>query len=479
MKILLVTAALRPEASGIGLGGLSAAQRVSALAATLKASGHDVRVATCLEGFSAEDRLEIGRWGEEVAVPGGRLSVHEGRWGEVPLYVLGGGPEAGPGTLARGVPELMRMGDWQPEILHAHDAEAGLLPLVIRDTLRDQPFFEPMALVFTVHDLARQLVQPPEMLDRLGIDRRVLTLDGAEYYGQVNVLKAGLTFSDEVTLPSERYAQEVQEPTFGEGLEGVFRMLARKGKLSGVADGIDYRSFDPAADPAIAHPFTLVNRTGKSRCKEALQREFGLPHEDVPLVAVIGELSEAKGLDLIRETMGILSHMGIQLALLGSGQPEDEALFRAAFAETRALRGAIGWDERLARRMLAGADMLLMPERFEPDGFWQQAAMRYGTVPVVYETGGLADAVREFQPRTGEGTGFRFSRYNGEAMLAALRHAQAVYAQPAAWSRLVVNVMTRDWSWEAAAARYEQAYERALAARSLALSARAVPPLRG
>jgi starch synthase len=478
MKILLVTAALRPEASGIGLSGLSAAQRVSALAAALKARGHDVRMATWLEGLSAEDAPAGARWDEAIAVPGGPLSVHEGHWGEVPLYVLGGGTAAAPGTLARGVPELMRMSDWQPEIVHAHDAEAGLLPLVIRDTLRDQPFFAPMALVFTVHDLARQLVEPPEVLDRLGIDRRVLRLDGAEYYGQVNFLKAGLMFSDAVTLPSERYAQEVQEPTFGAGLEGVFRMLAGKGRLSGVADGIDYRSFDPAADPAIAHPFTLVNRSGKSRCKEALQQELGLPQEDVPLVALIGELSAIKGLDLIRETMGILSHMGIQLALLGAGQPEDEAFFRAAFAETRAVRGAIGWDERLARRMLAGADMLLMPERFEPDGFWQQAAMRYGTVPVVYETGGLADAVREFQPRTGEGTGFRFSRYNGEAMLAALRHAQAVYAQPAAWSRLVVNVMARDWSWEAAAARYEQAYERALAVRPLTEPPLAAPPLR-
>jgi starch synthase len=193
-----------------------------------------------------------------------------------------------------------------------------------------------------------------------------------------------------------------------------------------------------------------------------VQRELGLAVETVPLIALIGELTEAKGVDLIRETMGILSHMGLQLAVLGRGQPEDEAMFREAFAETRAVRGLLGWDEGLARRMLAGADVLLMPERIEPDGFWQHAAMRYGTVPVVYETGGLADAVREFDPRTGEGTGFRFSRYGGEAMLAALRHAKAVYAQPLAWNRLVVNAMARDWSWEAAAARYEEAYERVL-----------------
>lgn len=466
MKILLVAEALRSEARGIGLAGLSEAQRVEALARRLADRGHDVRVALPLAGLDEEDLLGLRPWEEPLALPGGlQLAVLEGSLGALPVYALGHDLPAG--ALARGVPELLLSLDWQPDVIHVHGAEAGLLPLVIRDALRDHAFFREMALVFTVRDVSRQRVRPPEILDRLAIDRRVMTLDGAEFYGEVNFLKAGLVASDAITLPSERYAQEVQEPTFGEGLEGVFRRLAREGRLWGVAEGIDYAAFDPASDPAIAQTFTLVNRTGKARCKEALQRELGFAPDAVPLVAVIGELCALKGADLLRETMGILSHMGLQLAVLGQGAPEDTAPFLRAFDETRAIRGKIGWDEAMARRILAGADMVLMPERFEPDGFWQQVAMRYGTVPVVYETGGLADAVREFDPRTGEGTGFRFSRYGGEAMLAALRHAQATYAQPAAWSRLTVNVMARDGSWEAAAARYEDAYERAIAARPL------------
>ncbi len=469
MKILLVSEAVRPQACTLGLDGLTAAQRVAALADRLKARGHDIRLATCEVASSNDEQPTLSAWDADLALPaGGRLAVREGflgevPGGEVPLYVLEGLDVDGPiGALGRGVPELLLSLGWQPDVIHAHDAEAGLLPLVLREPLGDHPFFAATALLFTVHDLDRQGVCPPSILEHLGIDRRVLRPERAEFYGQVNLLKAGLTSADAVTLLSGRYAQEVQDPTFGEGLEGVFRMLAGEGRLWGVADGIDYRIFDPFADPAIAHPFTLVDRSGKSRCKADLQRELELPGEPVPLVVLIGELSAAKGVDLIRETMGILSHMGLQLAVLGKGQPEDEAMFREAFAETTNVRGVLGWDAGLARRMLAGADLLLMPERIEPDGVWQQAAMRYGTVPVVYETGGLADAVREFDPRTGEGTGFRFSRYSGEAMLAALRHAKAVYAQPLAWNRLVVNVMARDWSWEAAAARYEEAYEKVL-----------------
>lgn len=466
MKILLVAEALGSEAQGLGLVGMTEAQRWAALATTLGERGHDVRLAVPLAGLAEDDTAALRAWSTELALPGGlHLAVFEGRLGELPLYALGHDLPAG--ALARAVPELLLQLDWPPDIVHACGAEAGLLPLVMRECLHDHPFFAETALLFTVQDVSRQRVRPPEVLDRLGIDRRILRQDGAGFYGQVNFLKAGLTAADAVTLPSARYVQEVQESTFGEGLEEVFGKLAREGRLWGVVDGIDYRSFDPASDPAIAQRFNLVDRSGKARCKEVLQRELGLEVQPVPLVALIGELTAAKGADLLKETMGILAHMGLQLAVLGQGAPEDVAPLRRAFAESRGIRGTIGWDAAMARRILAGADLLLMPERFEPDGFWLQVAMRYGTVPVVFETGGLADAVQEFTPRTGEGTGFRFSRYGGEAMLAALRHAQGVYAQPLAWSRLRVNVMARDGSWEAAAARYEDAYEKAIAARPL------------
>ena len=466
MKILLVAEALRDVARGIGLAGSSEAQRVTALATRLGERGHEVRVLAPLAGLDADEQSLLRSWADPLALPGGlTLSVFTGSMGSIPLYALGHDLPAG--VMARAVPAVLDAIDWHPDVIHAWGAETGLLPLVLREVMREHPAFAQMALLFTAQDVSRQRVRPPEILDRLALDRRLLRLETAEFYGQVNFLKAGLTSADAVTLPSERFTQDVQDPTFGEGLEGVFEQVARAGRLWGVADGIDYRHFDPSSDPAIARPFTLANRSGKAACKSALQDELGLEADAVPLLAVIGELSAAKGTDLLRETMGILSHMGIQLAVLGQGAPEDVAPLRRAFSETRAIRGVIGWDEAQARRVLAGADMILMPARFEPDGFWLKVAMRYGTVPVVHETGALADAVLEFDPRTGEGTGFRFSRYGGEAMLAALRHAQAVYAQPVAWSRLTVNVMARDWSWEAAAQRYEEAYEKALAARPL------------
>ena len=466
MKILLVAEALRDEARGIGLAGVTEAQRVTALASRLGERGHEIRMLAPLAGLDAEGQSLLRPRADALALPGGlQLTVFTGKIGPIPLYALGHDLPAG--AMARAVPGLLNALDWHPDVIHCWGAETGLVPFVFREVLGGPPAYAEMALLVTVQDVSRQRVRPPEILDRLAIDRRLLRLETAEFYGQVNFLKAALTTADAFTLPSERFAQDVQDPTFGEGLEGVFEQVARAGRLWGVADGIDYRHFDPSSDSAIAQPFTLANRVGKAACKSALQAELALEPDDVPLLAVIGELSAAKGMDLLRETMGILSHMGVQVAVLGQGAPEDVGPLRRAFSETRAIRGVIGWDEAQARRVLAGADMILMPARFEPDGFWLKVAMRYGTVPVVYETGALVDAVQEFDPRTGEGTGFRFSRYGGEAMLAALRHAQAVYAQPVAWSRLLVNVMARDWSWEAAAARYEDAYEKALAMRPL------------
>lgn len=473
MKILMVAAEVAPFAKAGGLADVAAS-----LPKALRQLGHDVRVILPRYGFIEPEHWDLRVHTHALPVPAGlgdqAALIYEGRFGDVPVYfvdnryyfgnrrqIYGHSIEAFQfAFFCRAVAEFIIQGEFKPDVVHANDWHTGLLPVLVNDTLQEHPALRHTAVVFTIHNLAYQGVVPPEILDFARIDRRVFHHRGVEFYGQVNCMKAGLVYADMINTVSPRYAQEIQSPTFGEGLEGVLR--SRSDRLRGILNGVDYEHYDPSTDHLIPSNYNIINRTGKTACKRALQRELGLPEDpNTMLVGIVSRMVDQKGFDLVDESADIWSHMDIQFAVTGSGQKEHEQTFLRLFDESPLVRGQIGFDTMLAQRIYAGADALLMPSRFEPCGLGQLIALRYGTVPIVRATGGLADTIKEFHPRHGEGTGFTFERYDPEAMLAAIRHARFVFDHKPMWQRLVVNCMAADYSWGREAGVYADFYHEA------------------
>lgn len=352
---------------------------------------------------------------------------------------------------------------WRADLVHANDWHTGLVPLWLRAV-------EPrVRTLFTIHNMAFQGVFPASILDLLALPHELFTAEGIEFYGQISFLKAGIRYSYRLTTVSPTYAKEIQTAAFGCGLDGVVRERATA--LTGILNGVDRHTWDPATDRHLPAHYSAANLSGKRTCKAAVQRELGLePDEDAPLVAFISRLTSQKMAEVVAEALDTLMDEGGQFALVGDGDKHLEALFRArAEACPRRSAARIGYEEGLAHRLYAGADVMLAPARFEPCGLTPIYAMLYGTVPVVRNVGGLADTVVGAEPRTiqaGTANGFSFA---GEALADLSRGisaALAAYREPVIWRKLQLQGMRRDWSWKASSARaYFQLY-RALAAGS-------------
>jgi starch synthase len=300
-------------------------------------------------------------------------------------------------------------------------------------------------------------------LQMTGLGWDLFTPAGLEFYGHLSLLKGGLVFGDLLTTVSPTYAREIQTPEFGERMDGVLR--ERSADLVGILNGLDVAAWNPATDPDIPKRFDRDDLDGKMACAAALRDEMGLPDPGrrAPLVGVVSRLAAQKGLDLVAGAVSAIRAAGGQLVVLGSGEEHLERLFgdlARDHPESVAVR--IGFDDRLARRIYAGADLFLMPSRYEPCGLGQLIALRYGTVPVVRRTGGLADTVRAWDAVTGEGTGFVFDELSADACGAALSRAFTAHADPRAWRRLVRNAMAADFSWDASAESYVTCYRRAI-----------------
>jgi starch synthase len=349
-----------------------------------------------------------------------------------------------------------------PRIVHVHDWQTGLAPWLLSHEFVGQPWAMAARTVFTVHNLAYQGRFGPDDAFRVGLPAHVLRPEAMEFHGGVSFMKSGLVFSDAITTVSPRYAAEIQTPEFGEGLDGLLRH--RSARLTGIVNGIDYDEWDPARDRFLPARFTAGDLSGKAACKEALQREMGLPvRAGVPLVAMVGRLAEQKGVDLVAAALRELLELDLQLAVLGSGRHDYEELFRHVARERPdRVAARIGFDERLAHRLEGGADLFLMPSRFEPCGLNQMYSLRYGTVPVVRAVGGLDDTVEDYDGASG-GTGFKFAEYRPQAMLSALRRAIDVYRDRDAWRGIVTRGMAKDFSWQHSGAEYEALFERLLA----------------
>jgi starch synthase len=349
--------------------------------------------------------------------------------------------------------------DWPAEIVHAHDWHAALSCAY----LRAHPAGD-AASVFTVHNLAYQGLFPHDDWALLGLSSRYMSPSALEFHGQLSFMKAGLKFADRVTTVSPSYAREIATPEFGVGLEGVIR--GRGADVSGILNGIDAAVWDPAADSALPQRYSAAQLQGKAACKAALQAGFGLAAEaDSPLLGVVSRLTSQKGLDLVLSALPEMLRMGAQLVVQGSGEPSIEAAFRmAADAHPGRVAVLLGYDESGAHRLIAGADMILVPSRFEPCGLTQMYGLRYGTVPVVRRVGGLADTVREAGGE-GSGNGFVFDAAHPQALLDAIARALETYRNPPAWRQLMLRGMAENLSWDGPAGHYMALYQQVLGER--------------
>lgn len=352
---------------------------------------------------------------------------------------------------------------WRAGVLHAHDWHAGLAPAYLRTDPRPD-----VACVFTIHNLAFQGLFASDVLEPLGLPGSFFSPDGLEFHGKLSFIKAGIRYAEHVTTVSPGYAREIQTPEMGCGLDGLLRARARD--LTGILNGVDQAIWNPAADGYLADHYTAADLAGKARLKATLQREFGLDVRPEAIVfAVVSRLTEQKGMDLLLQALPTLRQVGGQLVLLGSGERAiEEALRQAAAADSGGLGVRIGYDEALAHRIIAGADAIVVPSRFEPCGLTQLYGLRYGTLPLVRRVGGLADTVVDASPGSGapeRATGFTFDEPTAAALASAFRRVGAAWRDPALWPGLMQRAMAQDFSWENSARSYLDLYRTLLPAQ--------------
>lgn len=346
--------------------------------------------------------------------------------------------------------------DWRADILHCNDWQTGLAPALL-SLEQERP-----ATVFTIHNMAYQGLFPGSAYSQLNLPGQLLHPEGLEFHGMLSFIKGGLAYADRITTVSPTYAQEIQTPEFGYGLEGL--LAHKQQQLSGIINGIDTTVWDPSSDSYLAHNYTADKLEGKQANKAALQQQLGLPvAADVPLFGLIGRLVEQKGIDLVLNCLAEMTTLPLQFALLGSGDKSIEYRlqeFARLYPEKVAV--TIGYDERLAHQIEAGADIFLMPSRFEPCGLNQMYSQRYGTIPIVRKTGGLADTVVDALPESianGTASGISFNDASAAALIEAIKRSLVLFHNPKIWRQIQRNAMAKDFSWKNSAAQYMALYD--------------------
>jgi starch synthase len=354
----------------------------------------------------------------------------------------------------------------QPDIIHCHDWQAGLIPAYLKTTLQHDPAWASTASLLTIHNIAYQGLFPPDVMEFVQLPSYTYSPEGLEFYGRVNYLKAGIVYADLINTVSRRYSQEIQTPQFGCGLEGILRYRAQD--VSGILNGIDDREWNPARDRLIAARYSEADPSGKRVCKRDLLEAFGLSADwmNAPVVGMISRLIDQKGFDLIESAIHRMMALDLGLVVLGIGEARyEEFLHQMRERYTGKVGVTIGFDNVLAHKIEAGSDIFLMPSRYEPCGLNQMYSLRYGTVPVVRATGGLDDTVEAYEAAPERGNGFKFEPHDAEALLATLQRALALYRDRAAWGRLMQRGMQADFSWLRSAQAYADLYATALARR--------------
>lgn len=480
LRILMIASEAVPYAKTGGLADV-----IAALPRALGRLGHDVTVVLPRyrgvdAGHASADRFTVDMGGHAYdaaasvrdEAPGVRVVFvdHPAFFDRDGIYGVGSHDyEDNPrrfAYLTLAALEFARREGRPVDIVHGHDWPAGLAPVYLRTRYQGDPVLGRAATVFTIHNVAYKGLCAADWLPQLGLDWSLYALDGLEYWLHVSFLKGGIVFSDVITTVSQRYAQELQAAEGAFGFEGLIR--ARRDDLLGIRNGIDADVWNPATDRHLPAVYDASNLAGKALAKRRLLETFGLPTDDAalarPIVAMISRMVDQKGLDLIAEVADRFPDLDATFVVMGAGEPWYEEMWRALarrYPDRVAVR--VGFEEDLSHLVEAGADLFMMPSRYEPCGLNQMYSLRYGTVPVVRATGGLADTVVDVDTDVDRGTGFTFDEASGHALLAALRRALAVYRdEPDRWQALQQAGMARDFSWDASARAYLEAYDQAL-----------------
>ena len=363
---------------------------------------------------------------------------------------------------SRGVLEAIKhMDNFIPEVIHCNDWHTGMIPVFLEAFYKYDIRFQNIKTIFTIHNLRYQGIFSKTILtELLGLDYSYFTEDKLKYYDAVSFMKGGIIYSDIVTTVSETYADEIRTPYYGENLDGLLNGISYK--LYGIVNGIDHDAYNPRRDKDIPKTFGLTTMKNKLVDKEALQKELGLPvNKDIPVIGLVSRLVSQKGLDLIKGVIEEILHLDIQLVILGTGDQAYEDLFEYySHIYPEKLSSNIGFSDKLAKLIYAGADMFLMPSLFEPCGIGQLIALRYGTVPIVRETGGLKDTITPYNKYTGEGNGFSFTNYNAHDMLNVIQLAIETFKDKKQWLVIQKNGMKAETSWKDSAKKYTDLYKK-------------------
>lgn len=491
MNVLFVTSEIVPFSKTGGLADVC-----GALPKALEALGHDVWVVTPLYASAVESARQAGidlvrHIVDPIVIPVGEASRSVGvleaalphsrvrcLFVDYPDYFDRPGLYVDPRdesdypdnceryvTLARGALEIAERFDLRPDIVHCHDWQAGLTPVYIKTLYRQRHTWAQAATVFTIHNIAFQGIFWHWDMKLTGLPWELFNWRMLEYYGKLSFLKAGMVFADVITTVSRKYAEEIQTPEFGAGMENLLR--ERSEDLYGIINGVDYATWSPDIDQNLPARYSRSDLAGKAACKLRLQEKFGLARNpDVPVIGIVSRLTEQKGFDLIEQAMPRLMQRDLQLVVLGTGMPRyHESLTALQRKHPEKFGLMLAFDNPTAHLIEAGSDLYLMPSRFEPSGLNQLYSLRYGTVPIVRRVGGLCDTIVDYNTETsraGLATGFTFDAYSADEMLKAVDRALKVFREKKDWDALVGLCMRQDWSWEHSAEQYVQVYRAAL-----------------
>ncbi|MDW8099327.1 MAG: glycogen/starch synthase [Anaerolineae bacterium] len=482
LKILFLSAEVVPFAKTGGLADVA-----GSLPKAVRALGHDIRIAMPRYGRISPEKFDLRPKIGPFPVPLDNLlepaHILEGKIGkDLPVYFVENArlfdrdgiymyPDDAERFIffCRASLEMCRQMGWRPDVIHCNDWHTAIVPNWLQTIYRNDEFFKETATLYTIHNLAYQGIFGYRVLEIAGIDEYGFIAHpdlAPDLNDVVDLMARGILFADIINTVSERYAQEILTPAYGERLDPILR--DRRDRLFGVLNGLDYEIYNPATDPHIASHFDREHLEARLPNKLALQQEAGLPERiDIPVIGAISRLADQKGFDLIAQIIDAwMQYLPSQFVLLGTGEQRYHELFesiRARYPDR--VRVFLTFNAPLAQRIYAGSDMFLMPSRFEPCGLGQMIAMRYGSVPVVRATGGLADTVKDYNPRSDEGNGFSFEPYDAMALYTTLVRAVETYKYRDVWCKLMLRGMSADFSWERSAQKYVDLYYRAIAIR--------------
>jgi starch synthase len=364
---------------------------------------------------------------------------------------------------SRAILKMLEKLEWLPDIIHCNDYHTALIPVLLKTEFKDSPLYKKIATIFTIHNLSYQGIFSKVILDKVGLDKSLYSIDKMEYWGKINFMKGGIIFSEKISTVSPTYSREILTPEYGNGLDGVLR--TREKDIVGIINGIDYEEWNPETDPFIKKNYSKNSLKKKLKCKKDLMidQELKTSHLEIkaPLIGIISRLADQKGLDLVEKALEKIINLGAKLIILGTGDAHYHEVFqKMSYRFKENFRVNLKFDSKLAHKIYSGCDMFLMPSKFEPCGLGQLISFKYGTIPIVRRTGGLADTVIDCDEHIETGTGFVFKEQSVKNMISAIERAIFAYKDKRRWNRIVKRVMEQDFSWENSAKEYVKLYNK-------------------